>query len=104
MEEKESFRWLEGVRTTQKLAKQCPDTMCVSLGDSESDIYELFAEERTTENFHFIIRACHDRVVADESGVSSGVIRDALMTNEVLFTNEIHVRAREQLITCEKNP
>ena len=68
MEEKESYRWLEGVRATQELAKQCPETLCVSLGDSESDIYELFAEERTAENFHFIIRACHDRVVTDESG------------------------------------
>lgn len=38
IEEKESVRWIEGVRATQKLAEQCPETTCVSLGDSESDI------------------------------------------------------------------
>ena len=100
IEEKESVRWLEGIRATQQLAAKCPDTLCVSLSDSEGDIYELFAEPRTTENFHLIVRACHDRVSLDEYGVSQGSIRDVLMQQPVLATNEISIRAREQKMVC----
>ena len=44
IQEKESFRWLEGWRKAIEIARQCPDTCCVCISDSESDIYELFAE------------------------------------------------------------
>jgi hypothetical protein len=104
IEEKESMRWLKGIRATQRLAEDCPDTLCVSLGDSESDIYELFTEPRTQDNFHWIIRACHDRKVLDEQGVTTGVIRDSLMEQPILFTNEITVRARKSLLPNDKRP
>lgn len=42
IEEKESFRWLEGLRQARDVAQQCPDTLCACVGDSESDIYEMF--------------------------------------------------------------
>ena len=44
IEEKESFRWLESYRRVAEVQKLCPETMLVSVGDRESDIYELFAE------------------------------------------------------------
>ena len=46
----------------------CPDTLCVSLSDSESDIYDLLVEPRRTNNFHWIVRAYHDRAILDEQG------------------------------------
>jgi hypothetical protein len=104
IEQKESIRWIEGLRQTQKLAKECPDTLCVSLSDSESDIYELLIEPRTTNNFHWIVRACQDRKVLDEQGVTTGLIRDSLLQQPVLATNEISVRGREQKISCDKSP
>jgi len=44
IEEKESVRWLESYRRVAEVQKLCPDTMLVSVGDRESDIYELFQE------------------------------------------------------------
>jgi hypothetical protein len=44
IEEKESFRWLESYRRVAEVQKLAPDTMLVSVGDRESDIYELLEE------------------------------------------------------------
>lgn len=44
IEEKESFRWLEGARLARALSEQCPGTQIVSLADREADIYEIFLE------------------------------------------------------------
>jgi hypothetical protein len=44
IEDKESFRWLEGLRQVRELAQQLPQVQCVCVGDSEADIYHLFAE------------------------------------------------------------
>jgi hypothetical protein len=44
IEEKESIRWLESYRRVAEVQKLCPDTMMVSVGDRESDIYELLEE------------------------------------------------------------
>jgi len=101
IEQKESIRWLEGMRTTQKLAEDCPDTLCVSLCDSEGDMYDLFVEPCRTDNFHWIVRACQDRQVLDDQGGAMGVLREALLLQPVLATNEITVRGREQKISCE---
>jgi hypothetical protein len=64
IEEKESMRWLEGVREAVKTAKACPQTQCICVADSEADIYELFCEPRKvseTCDVQLVIRACHDR-------------------------------------------
>jgi len=44
IEEKESIKWLRSFRKLSEIQKQCPDTMLVSIGDRESDVYELFVE------------------------------------------------------------
>jgi hypothetical protein len=44
IEEKESFKWIESYRRVAEAQRLCPDTMLVSVGDREADIYELFAE------------------------------------------------------------
>jgi desulfoferrodoxin (superoxide reductase-like protein) len=104
IEEKESIRWLEGIRAVQKLAMDCPDTLYVSLSDSEGDMYDLFVEPRTTDNLHWIVRACHDRTVLDSQGNPVGAIRDSLLKFPVLFTNDISVQGRKQKIACETKP
>ncbi len=50
IEEKESIRWIEGVRESRKLQSNVPDTQCICIGDSESDIFEVFAEPLETTN------------------------------------------------------
>jgi hypothetical protein len=69
IEQKESLRWIEGVRAARDVAAACPDTMCICVGDSESDIYEMFCERRTVpeqddvaaSEVHLLVRACQTR-------------------------------------------
>jgi hypothetical protein len=64
IKDKESFRWIEGYRAACKIAEECPETKCVSIGDRESDIYELLLEATNPANkADIIIRAWHDRKV-----------------------------------------
>jgi hypothetical protein len=58
--EKESFRWIESVRNTKKL---CPKKHVVTVGDRESDIFELFAEAEEIKA-KVLIRAAKDRILA----------------------------------------
>jgi hypothetical protein len=44
IEQKESVKWLRSFQRVAEVHKLCPDTMMVSIGDRESDIYELFME------------------------------------------------------------
>lgn len=44
IEEKESIKWLVSYRAVADVQNICPDTMLVSVGDREADIYELFHE------------------------------------------------------------
>ena len=75
IEDKESYRWLEGVRAARKVAEHCPQTTCVCVADSEADIYELFAEPRTvrdgsldsqSKELHLLIRGCQTRALSDQ--------------------------------------
>ena len=70
IEEKESIRWVEGIRSAREVADACPQTTCVCIADSEADIYEMFSETRTTTDgqFHLLIRACQERSLVDGSG------------------------------------
>lgn len=100
IEAKESFRWLEGLRQVRELSQQLPQVQCVCVGDSEADIYHLFAEPRGEQSVHWLIRACQERRV-ENSGESEEVIRDCVMASPVLFTKEISVRGRRAKTSCE---
>jgi hypothetical protein len=67
IEEKESYRWIEGLHTARKTAEACPQTTCVCVGDSESDIYDLFvaAAQCETPNLHLLVRAGQNRNTVD---------------------------------------
>lgn len=102
IEEKESCRWLEGLRQAREVAQQSPGVICVSVGDSEADIYELFDEPRGDQNpVHLLIRACYDRALTKESGEPSRRISDAVLAAPVLFTQAISVRGRKAKVSCE---
>ncbi len=79
IEDKESIRWIEGLRAARDVAKQCHETDCVLVADSEADIYELFVESRETGHdrpLHLLIRACQDRALATQSGCFLKAIRE----------------------------
>ncbi len=50
IEQKESMKWLRSYKRVAEAQALCPDTMLVSMGDRESDIYDLFAEAAKNSN------------------------------------------------------
>jgi len=71
IEDKESFRWLEGYQQACALRRQI-DSQVVSLSDSEGDIYECFLAWTDTSagpTADFIVRACQNRCVAATDGL-----------------------------------
>lgn len=67
IEEKESFRWVEGMRQAHALAQDLPGTEVFSVCDREGDIYEVLQECADKRNepshAHLLVRANHDRPV-----------------------------------------
>jgi hypothetical protein len=59
IEEKESVRWLENLRSSTKLLGQ--PQRCVHVGDQESDIFDLFGTAQQLGT-HFLVRTRADRL------------------------------------------
>jgi len=101
LEEKETFRWLEGYRETIKLAERNANTTCVCVGDSECDMFEVFAEKRC-KNAHLLVRMCQDRSVV-EGELDFNHIRSTVYTLPVIGTKTIFIRGRTPAVSCTKN-
>lgn len=62
IDEKKSFRWIEGYRDCVDVAKQATKTRLITVMDREGDIFELFEEaEPTRKRVGLLVRARHDR-------------------------------------------
>jgi hypothetical protein len=75
LEEKETYRWLEGYRIANQYAHELPDTKIISVADREGDIYDIYKEAQMTAaegGAYWLIRASHDRRVIDKDGQKQG--------------------------------
>jgi hypothetical protein len=63
-EEKESYKWIEGIRSSSWLCEH--STHITHVMDRDSDMYELFILPRE-KNEDWIVRACQDRCLEDEN-------------------------------------
>ena len=69
IELKESHKWLKSFHAAAAVQAQCPDTLVVSVGDREADLYELFVEaQRHDASPQLLVRAEQDRLVGDGHG------------------------------------
>jgi len=69
IEHKESHKWLRSFSAAAAVQGQCPDSLVVSVGDREADIYELFAQaQHSGAGCQLLVRACHPRLLAQEQG------------------------------------
>ena len=69
IEEKESNKWLVSYRAAAAAQKRCPQTMLVSVGDREADVYELFHEALSDPQApKLLIRADRDRLLSEGQG------------------------------------
>lgn len=94
IEQKESIRWIEGLRAARDVAEQCPDTQCVLVCDSESDIYELFTEPRITEHgrpLELLVRGCQDRATSERGQH----MLDRVRATPCLYTAMLDVSSRK---------
>jgi hypothetical protein len=88
IEQKESFKWLVSFRKVAQVQKQCPETMLVSVGDREADVYQLF-ELALSDPLgpKLLIRAEQDRLLAE----GQGHLWEKMIEQEVSGIQEIHV-------------
>ena len=62
IEEKKTFRWLEGYRDCVSVAKKMPRSRLLTVMDREGDIFELFVDaEPTRHRVGVLVRAKHNR-------------------------------------------
>jgi hypothetical protein len=104
IEEKESVRWLEGVRAALEVARECPHTKHIVMGDSEADIYEVLAEPRVTDDgrqLELIVRAARDRNLADPNEKLLATVRGT----PCLYRSTVDVsKRREKTNVKSKSP
>ena len=98
IEEKESFRWLEGYRLACDLAEELPETQIVSIADREADIYECFLEAQEPgppRRAEWIIRARENRSLPErdpEAGPSCYCkLFDAIAAAPVRGKRTLHI-------------
>ena len=112
IEDKESYRWVEGFGHAREEAQRTPETHFLTLTDSEGDIYELLAQSQNRPtNLDWIVRACQDRAVTGQDvekvpspgrGVTAASVRRQILKAPVLFTQSIQVRGRRSKVACEE--
>ena len=94
LEQKESSKWLRSFTKLAEIQKLCPDTMLVSIGDRESDIYELFLEAtRDPAGPKLLIRAekTRNRKLKNAEQVP---LWDYMASREVAGELKIHIPRR----------
>lgn len=103
-EEKESFRWLEGVRQAIDFASANQDVTTICIGDRESDIYEIFAEPRRSSNYQLLVRGCYDRSIESSETQEFTHIREKVEHTPILATTQTRVRSRTAKTNIEIRP
>jgi len=96
IEEKESLRWLTGLRRTREVAARLPQVQLICVADSEADIYELFAEPRADSEgapaVDWLFRACQDRALETEADSAAQHLRDAVLATPILYKVNLLIR------------
>jgi hypothetical protein len=99
IEEKESGRWLRGYKEACELQKLAPETTIISIGDRESDIYEIYTEaseaaKKETNPAHWLIRSAQNRrVLLDNCDANHRSLQLAVMLAPVAAEGTINVQA-----------
>jgi Transposase DNA-binding/Transposase Tn5 dimerisation domain len=104
IEQKESFRWLQGLNCVQNEAQRQPQVQFVCIADSEGDIYEYLAQAVAgPANAHWIVRSCQDRALQRNAGENAGLahLREQLSATPVLYLDTINVRGRTAKVACD---
>jgi hypothetical protein len=108
VEDKESYRWLEGYREACRLARLVPETQVVACADRESDMYEVFEEwHQRLANCQvaadWLIRCNQNRRIEKDTNVREDeddsirrTIRDAVEASPLLGTITVSLKKKAQ--------
>lgn len=66
IEEKKTFVWIEHHRNRVAVAADMPHTRLIDICDREADFFEMFDEQRRDGAVELLVRAKHNRNIADE--------------------------------------
>jgi hypothetical protein len=94
IEQKESYKWLRSFQRIAQAQRHCPNTMLVSMGDREADIYELLElalQDRSGPKL--LVRAEQDRLLED----GQGHLWRSVASQPIAGIQEIHVPRRGPL-------
>ncbi|MCG5517412.1 MULTISPECIES: IS4 family transposase, partial [unclassified Ectothiorhodospira] len=86
-EEKKSFRWIAGLRDTAALAATLPDTQVISVADREADAFDLYAEQQQHPQVDLLVRAKHNRRLANGQRLFD-TVRDTAICGQVVLEVE----------------
>lgn len=106
IQEKESMRWLEGLRQSQAIARQFPGTRFICVGDSESDIYELFSEPRSEGDepgADWLVRACQDRSLDSKVHEEHRRLLEEVSATAALYEVELLIRGRQAKVAADRS-
>jgi len=88
IEAKESHKWLLSYRAVAEAQRRCRQTMLVSVGDREADVYELFNEALSDpQGPKLLIRANRDRLLSE----GQGHLWDYVKTQPLVGTQHVQV-------------
>lgn len=91
IEQKESMKWLRSFRKVAQIQKLCPETTLVSIGDRESDVYELFVEAtKEPSGPKLLVRAERSR----SRQVEQGALWPFMAAQPVAGTLKLHIPKR----------
>jgi hypothetical protein len=99
IEQKESMRWLTGLRQARAVAQELPEVQCVYVADSDADIYELFSEPRGDKPVEWLIRGCRNRALEGQEAH----LRAELLATPALYRAQLLVRARRATVAMVKS-
>jgi hypothetical protein len=100
IEEKESYKWLRSYKAASLLQSRNRHSTVVSMGDRESDIYELFAEyENTAKGAQLLLRSerSRNRKIIDEA---SGVVSELWnVIPNIVSTKKLNIKIPANAVT-----
>jgi hypothetical protein len=96
IEEKETVVWLRSYRAVAEAQRLCPATMFVSVGDRESDLYELFAEAAGCPNGpKLLVRAERTRNRKTLDGDDNEYLWERMKTRPVAGCRQLHIPKKQ---------
>jgi len=88
IEQKESLKWLRSFQKVSEVQRLCPETQLVSIGDRESDIYDLFElAQQTPDAPGLLVRSDKSR----NRKVEQEYIWDYMAKQEIAGSLKIHI-------------